>query len=254
MNCIVVDIGNTRASVGLLRGGRVIRTVQVLKAVADPAVIDRRIRSLIAGTPIDGSVLCSVVPRLNRLWTGCLARAAGAKPIVVSHKIDLGVGIDYPKPATIGADRLANASGAVARYAPPVIVADFGTALTFDIVSAEGRYVGGVIAPGMPLMLDYLAERTALLPRIRIPGPCASVGRSTAGAMRIGARIGYRGMVREITEYLLDGLGTRDVRLAATGGYAPWALDGLDMGYVLDADLTLYGLGRIFELNCGARD
>jgi type III pantothenate kinase len=146
---------------------------------------------------------------------------------------------------------LANASAAEARYGAPVIVADFGTALTFDVVSAEGAYVGGAIAPGLPLMVDYLAEKTALLPRIRLTGRCAGVGRSTPGAMRIGARIGYRGIVREIVGYLTDSMGGKKPRLCATGGYARWALAGLDLPFEFDRNLTFHGLIRIYGLNTG---
>jgi type III pantothenate kinase len=106
-----------------------------------------------------------------------------------------------------------------------------------------------VIAPGLPLMTDYLAERTALLPHIRLRGAVGAIGRSTRGAMRIGAQVGYRGMVREITAHVVRGLGERRVALCATGGYAEWALAGSDMGFVVDPLLTLKGLAYIFELN-----
>ena len=159
---------------------------------------------------------------------------------------------DMPLPddfCTIGADRLANSAGAVARYGAPVIVADFGTGLNFDIVNAKKAYIGGVIAPGLPLMTDYLAERAALLPQIKLRGRIGVVGRSTAGAMRIGAKIGYRGMVREITNHLLQQPELRGATLCATGGFSEWALDGLDMPFHVDKDLTLFGLLKIWDHN-----
>ena len=106
-----------------------------------------------------------------------------------------------------------------------------------------------LLAPGLPLMTRYLAEKTALLPLIDLKGACPDLGRSTAGAMRIGAKIGYRGMVREITAYLRKGLHLEKARLLATGGYARWALDGIGLRFKIDPELTLYGIGRIFELN-----
>ncbi len=130
-----------------------------------------------------------------------------------------------------------------------MIVADFGTALTFDIVQRGDTYTGGVIAPGLPLMTDYLAERTALLPHIRLGGRHGKVGRSTEGAMRIGAHVGYRGMVREIVTYLEEQLAMPDAKLCATGGFARWALSGLDLPFEFEPNLTLYGLACIFELN-----
>jgi len=171
------------------------------------------------------------------------------EPLLVHHRLRLGVGVDYPKPSTIGADRLANACAACDLFGSPVIVADFGTAVTFDVIARGGTYVGGVIAPGLSMMTDYLAEKTALLPRVKLRGRCPGVGRSTAGAMRIGARVGYRGMVVEIVKHVKEAMGETDVALCATGGFARWALQGSDMPFHFRPDLTLYGLGRIYELN-----
>jgi type III pantothenate kinase len=207
------------------------------------------IRRTIGKHHVDGSVLCSVVPKHNRIWLSQLRKVAGGKTMLVNHKLKLGVGISYPKPGTIGADRLANACGAVHKYGAPVIVADFGTALTFDVVIASKHYIGGVIAPGLPLMTDYLAERTALLPRIDLVGRHGKIGRNTEEAMRIGANIGYRGIVREVTLFLQRGLGMKKAVLCATGGYARWALRGLDMPFKIDQNLTLYGLNLLFDLN-----
>jgi type III pantothenate kinase len=171
----------------------------------------------------------------------------------VNHRLRLGVTIAYPHPATIGADRLANASAAAAFYGVPVIVADFGTALTFDIVSRRGAYIGGVIAPGLPLMTDYLAERTALLPHIALEGRLQRIGRSTVAAMRIGALVGYRGMVREIVAHIQRGMSERQVTLVATGGYAARALRGIGFPITIDPDLTLKGLIHIRSLNKSAK-
>ncbi|MCE9613695.1 MAG: type III pantothenate kinase [Lentisphaerae bacterium] len=251
MNCMVVDVGNTSTSLGLAQGARITRVARLPGKLRDVAAIERAIRRAGDGKRLDGAVLASVVPAVNRVWLGCLKRATGHPALLVSHRVALGVDVDYPRPESIGADRLANAAGAVARYGAPVIVADFGTAVTFDVVSKDGAYIGGVIGPGLPLMTDYLAERTALLPRITLTGRCGVIGRSTTGAMRIGAHIGYRGMVREITAHLLQRHDLRRARLCATGGYARWALAGAGLPFQIDPDLTLFGLSRIFELNAG---
>ncbi len=133
----------------------------------------------------------------------------------------MGVGIDYPKPGTIGADRLANAAAAVALYGPPAIVVDFGTAVTFDVISPAGTYAGGVIAPGLNAMTDYLHKRTALLPRVVLREPRQAIGRSTAEAMRSGAIYGYRGLVSEILRQLLKEIPSKfQTPLIATGGDA----------------------------------
>lgn len=120
----------------------------------------------------------------------------------------LGVGIDYPSPRQIGADRLANAAGAVAYYGYPCIVVDFGTAVTFDVIGPERTYLGGAIAPGLASMGDYLARNTALLPAIEPHEPKHAIGTSTVEAMHSGAVYGYRGMVKEILAKLEDGRGS----------------------------------------------
>mgnify|MGYP001563637086 CR=1 FL=1 len=246
---IVVDIGNTSTSAALAQNGRIrFARFQRSRRLTTPAAVRRFMGPLAHKGALDGAVLSSVVPSMNRAWVSELRRATGRRPLVVNHKLELGVKVDYPKPATIGADRLANACAAADRYGVPVIVADFGTAVTFDIVSPEGAYVGGVIAPGLPLMTDYLYERTALLPMIHLKGPHGIVGRSTAEAMQLGAKVGYRGMVREIVAFLQRGFHKR-FKLCATGGFARWALEGCDMPFAIDPDLTLYGLSRIFDLN-----
>ena len=247
---LLVDIGNTNTCLAVARSGRLGREVRLPGgAAASKAEVRRAVASILGSRSLEGSVLCSVVPKATPRWRSALRSAIGVDPIVVTHRSELGVAVDYPRPATIGADRLANACSAVARYGAPAIVADFGTALTFDVISRQASYVGGVVAPGLPLMTDYLAERTALLPSIRLPGRYGPVGRSTAGAMRLGAKVGYRGMVREIVVYLRQSLQIEDAALCATGGFARWALEGLDLPFVFDPQLTLHGLYRIYELN-----
>jgi len=169
-----------------------------------------------------------------------------SKPSILSKPPKLSsLSLDYPEPETIGADRLADAAGAVSRYGAPVLVMDFGTALTAAVVTKDRVWRGGVIAPGFPLMRDYLYERTAKLPRMRIgSGHAPKIGRSTEEAMRFGALVGYRGMVREIVSELKRNFRT-DFRLVATGGFAKWVLKDLDLPFVIDPTLTIYGAGLI---------
>ena len=253
MNCIAVDIGNTSTSIALVTGRRVSRVLFAPSRSFTKRVMRKAIRRVTAGIRIDGSILCSVVPALGKEWLKELSSSQRAKPIKVSYRLKLGVKLDYPSPSSIGEDRLANAAGVFFKYGAPAIVADFGTAVTFDVISKRGAYVGGVIAPGIPLMTDYLAEKTALLPRISPKGSFPRVGKSTEGAMRFGAKVGYRGMVREIVKSMVSGLKMKRPVLCATGGYAPWVMKGFDMDFIVDSNLTLYGLGRIFELNCGGK-
>jgi type III pantothenate kinase len=246
---VVVDVGNTSTSLGLAHGEKLKRFQRLDGSLVKKSDIIDVLKDLSKGHSIAGSVLCSVVPAANMAWVTQLRKAFKSYPLVVNHRLELGIDITYPKPTSIGADRLANASGAAHKYGTPVIVADFGTALTFDVISKTKGYVGGAIAPGLPLMTDYLADKTALLPHIQLKGSCPSIGRSTEGAMKLGAKVGYRGIVREIVNHLTKTMGEGKVTLCATGGYAKWALADLDMDFHFDPKLTLYGLSRIYDLN-----
>jgi len=245
--CIVIDIGNTSTGLGRYENGIVSKVAHIRGGIAHPRKILQALRAANA-TTAQRAVIASVVPAVNAQWTRLLEKHFNLPVLFLSHKTPMPIGIRYPRPETIGADRLANACGAFVRYGTPAIVADFGTALTFDILSKDGHYVGGVIAPGLPLMTDYLYEKTALLPRVDLSGECEPVGTSTANAMRIGARIGHRGMVRETVTYLRKTLGKKAI-LCATGGYAKWALEDIRMPFHIDPDLTLFGLGAVHDWN-----
>jgi type III pantothenate kinase len=153
-----------------------------------------------------------------------------------------GVGVDYPRPNTIGPDRLANAVAARHRFGAPVVVVDFGTAVTFDVVNRHGNYVGGIIAPGLAAMTDYLHEKTALLPRIRIREIASVVGKSTEQAMLIGAVQGYRGLIRELISKLKRELKSARLPVVATGGYAKLIAAKMPEIQAVEPDLTLEGL------------
>jgi len=254
---IVVDIGNTSTMLGLARAGRISGISHLPTRTTCRADVTAALAVLTRNRGIAGAMLCSVVPERNRLWLRELQAVSGRAPRMVHHRMKLGLRIEYPNPASIGADRLANACGAAYRYGSPVIVADFGTALAFDVV-ANNAYMGGIIVPGLPLMTDYLAEKTALLPHLRLDRyhgiprnlrAMSVIGKSTRQAMAIGARLGYIGMVREIFTRVQRTLKRQSVRLCATGGYAAWALAGCDLPVRIDPDLTLYGIARIYELN-----
>lgn len=239
MNSIlVIDIGNTSTSLGVYQNGRV-QFVQHAPSTA-PAFE-------LKATP-ERAVVASVKPRVNARWKRYLEEQGVQDILLVTHKLDFGVPVSYPKPENIGPDRLANACEAAATCGAPVVVCDFGTALTFDIVKPGEGYVGGIICPGLPLMFDYLADKTALLPHIKPVKTSRVVGKSTAEAMRIGARLGYRGMVREILGDLRKELGP-EMSVCATGGFAKWVLDDFDDSITIDPHLTLKGIGRAGELN-----
>ena len=204
------------------------------------------LRDLVSDWTFSSVVVCSVVPQTAALLVQTFAHL----PLLqVSSSIDLGIGIDYPAPESIGADRLANAVAALALFQTPAVVVDFGTALTFDILSREGNYVGGVIAPGLEAMTNYLHERTALLPKITLLEPPSVIGKSTEHAMLAGAVYGYRGLVREILAEIRRTLpgAAEDLRVVATGGYAELIAAGLPEISSVHPALTLEGLRLIAQ-------
>jgi len=215
--------------------------------IPTPGLSSSGLRKIICRRKIQRIVVSSVVPAKDRI----IHRAAGAIPILfVSAKCNLGVGVDYPSPASIGADRLANAAAVATLYGCPAVVVDFGTAVTFDVVSAERCYIGGVIAPGLESMTNYLYKRTALLPKLTLAEPRRAVGRSTKGAMMAGAIFGYRGLVKEILARIAaEAFVDRKARVIATGGYAQLIAAQLPEIEAVHRDLTLEGLRIIGTLN-----
>ncbi|MBA3830677.1 MAG: type III pantothenate kinase [Chthoniobacterales bacterium] len=191
-------------------------------------------------------VVCSVVPQKNAL----VRQVAGRIPVTfVSAKSELGVGVDYPQPRTIGADRLANAAAVAEIYGCPAVVVDFGTAVTFDVISAERRYIGGVIAPGLEAMTSYLYKRTALLPKLTLSEPRRAVGKSTRAAMMSGAVFGYRGLVKEILAKISrETFGKQKVNVIATGGYARLIAEKMPEIDAVHPHLTLEGLRIVGNL------
>ena len=242
---VVVDVGNTSTAVGLWTDGKVTKISHWDGNNADALSAAERLVS--AGAKALAYV--SVVPERDKAWKQ-FAKAKKLKFHQVSYrdfpiKSATQLKLNYPEPETIGADRLADAAGAVSRYGAPVLVMDFGTALTAAIVTKDRVWRGGVIAPGFPLMRDYLFERTAKLPKMKLgSGKAPKIGRSTEEAMRFGAIVGYRGMVREIVAELKRNF-REDFKLVATGGFAKWALKDAELDFTIDPTLTLYGTGLI---------
>ncbi|HZV34354.1 MAG TPA: type III pantothenate kinase, partial [Verrucomicrobiae bacterium] len=195
---LLLDIGNTHTHLGLANSKRVLKQTNIPTANWFDGRGEKLARKFVGRAALEGAALCSVVPRATPFAVGAVKRTWHLDTLVLGPKTLRGVGIDYPKPNTIGPDRLANAVAAKHHFGAPSVVVDFGTAVTFDVVDRRGNYVGGIIAPGLAVMTDYLHEKTALLPRIKITEESAIIGKNTAQAMLIGAVHGYRGLVREL--------------------------------------------------------
>ncbi len=240
---LLIDISNSFTKLAFASRTRLGRSTRIETDKLTSAFVRRFLKR----RKIDMLVVASVVPRKNREIRKAVRHS---KVLWLNPRLKLGVGIDYPAPKTIGADRLANAAAVAALYGCPAIVVDFGTAVTFDIVSEKKNYIGGVIAPGLEAMTNFLYQRTALLPRFSLRKPHSAIGRSTIEAMRAGAIFGYRGLVREIIMRIkAERFARRKVYVISTGGYARLIAANPREIAAIHPDLTLEGLRIVANLN-----
>ncbi|MEK7675950.1 MAG: type III pantothenate kinase [Verrucomicrobiota bacterium] len=244
---LLLDIGNTHTHLGLANGRRVIKQADIPAAAWFDGAAARLLMKFAGRARLKGAALCSVVPRATPLARRLAERCWPLRVLELSCKNVCGVGINYPRPETIGPDRLANAVAAKHQFGAPVVVVDFGTAVTFDVVDRHGDYVGGIIAPGLAAMTDYLHEKTALLPRIKIREVEAVIGKNTEQAMLVGAVHGYRGLIRELVLELKRELKCRRLPVVATGGCAKLIAAKLPEITSVDPMLTLEGLRLVWE-------
>jgi type III pantothenate kinase len=240
---LLVDISNSYAKFAFASRTRVFAPTRIVT----PRLSNRMVAQLLGKRNVGKVVVSSVVPAKN---SAILKGAGKTKVVLLDWKLKLGIEINYPKPQSIGADRLANAAAVTALYGCPAIVVDFGTAVTFDIVSERRAYIGGVIAPGLEAMTNFLYQRTALLPKLSLKEPRRAIGRSTIQAMLSGAVFGYRGLVREIlAQARAEQFPRKKVHVVATGGYAQLIARGLPEIGVVHPNLTLEGLRIVGNLN-----
>lgn len=244
---LLVDISNSFVKLAFATRKRIEKAIRLPTRELTATAMRRILRRRKVGT----IVVSSVVPKKDR----AIVAAAGATRILfLNARLDLGVGVDYPAPRTIGADRLANAAAVAQLCGYPAIVVDFGTAVTFDVVSARGDYVGGVIAPGLEAMTSFLYQRTALLPKLTLHEPERAIGKTTRGAMMSGAIFGYRGLVREILIRIArENFPRKKPRIIATGGYAQLIARKLPEIEAVHPNLTLEGLRIVANRNVAAK-
>src|SRR5437870_6740383 len=241
---LLIDVSNSYAKLAFASRERVSNPARIPTSELSSSVVAEFLRR----RQVNKIVVSSVVPQKK----SAISKAVHDKAQVLwlNWKLKLGVAIDYPKPQSIGADRLANAAAVAELYGFPAVVVDFGTAVTFDIVSERRTYIGGVIAPGLETMTNFLYQRTALLPRISLKEPRLAVGKSTTAAMLSGAVFGYRGLVREIIARIkAEQFPRKKVHVVATGGYARLIARRLPEIGVVHPHLTLEGLRIIANLN-----
>jgi len=239
-----MDVSNSYAKLAFASRERLSNPARIPTSELSSSVVAEFLRR----RQVQKLVISSVVPAKN----SAISKAARNKVQVLwlNWKLKMGVTIEYPKPESIGADRLANVAAVAELYECPAIVVDFGTAVTFDVVSERRSYIGGVIAPGLEAMTNFLYQRTALLPRLSLKEPHRAVGKSTVEAMRSGAIFGYRGLVREILARIkAEQFSRKKIAVVATGGYARFVASQLPEIAVIHPHLTLEGLRIVGNLN-----
>jgi type III pantothenate kinase len=251
---LVVDVGNTQTHLGAFEGEELVydwRFATVRDSTADE--LGAALRALLALRDLafgdlDASILSSTVPQLRPEWTAMASRYLGHDMPVVGPGVRTGMPIRMDNPRELGADRLTNAVAAHAARGGPCVVVDFGTAITYDVVSLGGEYLGGIIAPGVEISLEALTTRAAAIPKIDLTAPRTLIGKSTVEAIRSGVVFGFAAQVDGIVTRLRDELG-EGTRVIATGGLAEAIVPFCTTIEDVDPLLTLTGLRLIFERN-----
>jgi type III pantothenate kinase len=251
---IAVDVGNTQTVIGAFDGEARIaawRLATRLDTSVDEFGLKVRTLLELAGidaSRVDGAILASVVPPMTPTLLAASRSYLGVEPLVVGPGIRTGMPIRMDHPQEIGADRIVNAVAAHHRFGGPVVVIDFGTATTFDVVSEAGEYLGGVIAPGVLVSAEALFERAARLPRVQVQRPARVVGRNTVHSLQAGLYHGYVALIEGLMARIREELkGTP--RVVATGGLAHTFADDLAFLDAVEPDLTLEGLRLVYARN-----
>ena len=251
---LAIDVGNSNNVIGLFSGEKLLthwrirtewnRTADEYWVLIKEFILLNNVET----ETIDDIIIACVVPPLVPILQGMAKKYFLCEPLIVGPGVKTGISILYRNPSEVGADRIVNSVAAFEKYGGPLIIVDFGTATTFDVVSGKGEYLGGCIFPGVQISLEALFKNTAKLPRVDMTLPEKVIGKSTVESLRSGAVYGFSGMVEAIVrqiKYELD----QNARVIATGGVLDWITNKTAVIDTLDPFLTLDGLRIIYEKN-----
>jgi type III pantothenate kinase len=253
---LVVDLGNTNIVLGVYRGDELVSSWRLATArerTADEyGILARQLVGDTLHASLEGAIVASVVPPLNGAMTFMISKYFGVEPLFVEPGIRTGIAIKVDNPLEVGADRIVNCAAAHQKWGGPTVIVDFGTATTFDVVSANAEFIGGVIAPGLNVSAEALFARAARLPRVDVRRPDHVIGTNTVVNMQSGIYFGYLGLVDGILARIRKEV--PDVkRVIATGGLAPLFAEESEHIDEVDAELTMKGLKIIYDRNQSAR-
>ena len=251
---LVIDVGNSNNVIGLFSGKELIshwrirtewnRTADEYWVLFKEFILSNNVEL----DKIDDIIISCVVPSLVPTLQEMARKYFSNEPLIVGPGIKTGISILYNNPAEVGADRIVNSVAAFEKYGGPLIIVDFGTATTFDVVSKKGEYLGGVIFPGIQISLEALFKNTAKLPRIDMLVPEKVIGKSTVDSIRSGAVYGFAGMIESVVNQIKKELG-QNAHVVATGGIVDWVASKTSVIDTLDPFLTLDGLRIIYDKN-----
>ncbi len=250
-----IDLGNTNITIGVFEGEELIGTFRMttkLPRTSDEYglfICDLLQLRGIKIKQIDAVIIASVVPDMMYSLNSAIIKYFGLKPLLVNNDTETGIKIMTDHPAQIGADRIVDASSAFAHYGGPVIVVDFGTATTYDLVLEDGSFVGGAIAPGIQTAAKSLWEASAKLPKIEIEKPKSVLAKETIKSMQAGIVYGYIGQTEYIINQIKRECGLADVKVVATGGIGKMIAEETKTIDYYDRNLTIQGLRLIYERN-----
>ncbi|MCR4683855.1 MAG: type III pantothenate kinase [Lachnospiraceae bacterium] len=252
---LAIDVGNTNMSFGIFDGKEIKGTFRIMTAATRTSdeyglvVTDLIAKQNIDVSAIDGAIIATVVPNTTHSLTNAVIKYLHCNPLLVGPGVKTGIRIDTPNPKEIGADRIVDAVAAYEKYGGPVLIIDFGTATTYDLVTEDGRFVVGITAPGIRISARALWEDTARLPEIEIKKPATILAQDTITSMQAGLIYGQIGQTEYIIQQVRKETGYENMRVIATGGLGSLIADETDLIEVYDTLLTLEGLRIIYDRN-----